>query len=140
MIRLAIFYTVPVVNKSHVEPCVCVCVCINHEGTCASLACCAVWMSCRFIQLQTSQHSFQSFMTELYPSHHLFSLLPSGRYYRALKTNTSTLRNSFYPTAISEPLHYHSSTATTTILPQVQSLNTLCNTCIRTLTYFMLYF
>lgn len=31
MIRLAIFYTVPVVNKSHVEPCVCVCVLTMKE-------------------------------------------------------------------------------------------------------------
>ena len=34
-----------------------------------------------------------------HPGHNLFSLLPSGRRYRALRTKTSRLKNSFFPTA-----------------------------------------
>lgn len=37
-----------------------------------------------------------------HPYQHLFSLLPSGRRYRALKARTSRLKNSFYPRAITE--------------------------------------
>lgn len=35
-----------------------------------------------------------------HPAHSLFGLLPSGRRYRAIKTRTNRLKNSFYPTAI----------------------------------------
>ncbi len=35
-----------------------------------------------------------------HPGNHLFTLLPSGRRFRSLKTRTSRLRNSFYPRAI----------------------------------------
>ena len=34
------------------------------------------------------------------PGHHLFKLLPSGRRFRAIKTKTNRLRNSFYPRAV----------------------------------------
>lgn len=34
------------------------------------------------------------------PSHRLFTLLPSGRRYRSLRSHTSGLRNSFLPTAV----------------------------------------
>ncbi|KAF7653031.1 hypothetical protein LDENG_00088520 [Lucifuga dentata] len=37
-----------------------------------------------------------------HPGHHLFTLLPSGRRYRSLKTHTSRFQNSFYPSAIRE--------------------------------------
>ncbi|XP_073669588.1 uncharacterized protein [Paramisgurnus dabryanus] len=39
---------------------------------------------------------------ETHPSKHLFSLLPSGRRYRALRARTSRLQNSFIPRAITE--------------------------------------
>lgn len=35
-----------------------------------------------------------------HPFHHLFTLLPSGRHYRALKRHIYRQRDSFYPTAI----------------------------------------
>ncbi len=35
-----------------------------------------------------------------HPGHHLFSLLPSGRRYRSIKTRTDRFSNSFYPRAI----------------------------------------
>ncbi len=35
-----------------------------------------------------------------HPGHHLFSLLPSGRRYRSIKTRTARFSNSFYPRAI----------------------------------------
>ncbi len=35
-----------------------------------------------------------------HPGHHLFSLLPSGRRYKSIKTRTARLSNSFYPRAI----------------------------------------
>src|SRR4029434_1515864 len=34
------------------------------------------------------------------PNHRLFALLPSGRRYRALRSQTSRLRNSFFPAAV----------------------------------------
>ena len=34
---------------------------------------------------------------ETHPANHLFTLLPSGRYYRATTTSTSRLQNSFIP-------------------------------------------
>lgn len=37
-----------------------------------------------------------------HPCHHLFTLLTSGRCYRALKCCTTSRKNSFYPTAIHE--------------------------------------
>ncbi|KAK3558114.1 hypothetical protein QTP86_009886 [Hemibagrus guttatus] len=36
-----------------------------------------------------------------HPAHSLFKLVPSGRRFRSLRTNTSRLRNSFFPTAVS---------------------------------------
>lgn len=41
-----------------------------------------------------------------HPIHHIFSLLPSGRHYRALKCHTARLRISFYPSAIHEMNSY----------------------------------
>ena len=35
-----------------------------------------------------------------HPGHHLFSLLPSGRRYRCIKSRTNRLKNSFFPWAI----------------------------------------
>ena len=35
-----------------------------------------------------------------HPGHHLFELLPSGRYFRAIKTKANGLKNSFYPRAV----------------------------------------
>ena len=35
-----------------------------------------------------------------HPNHRLFALLPSGRRYRALRSRTSRLRNSFFPAAV----------------------------------------
>ncbi len=35
-----------------------------------------------------------------HPGHNLFGLLPSGRWYRTIKTRTNRLKNSFYPTAV----------------------------------------
>lgn len=35
-----------------------------------------------------------------HPAHRLFTLLPSGRRYRSLRTKTTRYRNSFYPTAV----------------------------------------
>ena len=35
-----------------------------------------------------------------HPSHHLFTLLPSGRRYKSLRTRTSRYKDSFYPQAI----------------------------------------
>ena len=35
-----------------------------------------------------------------HPSHHLLELLPSGRRFRAIKTRTNRLKNSFYPRAV----------------------------------------
>ncbi len=35
-----------------------------------------------------------------HPNHSLFSLLPSGRCFRSLRTKTSRLRNRFFPTAV----------------------------------------
>lgn len=37
-----------------------------------------------------------------HPCHHLFTLLPSGKRYRSLKSRTARLKNSFYPSAILE--------------------------------------
>ncbi len=37
-----------------------------------------------------------------HPSHHLFTLLPSGRRFRAFRARTSRLQNSFIPQAITE--------------------------------------
>ncbi len=49
-----------------------------------------------------------------HPDHRLFNLLPSGRRFRSLRTKTSRLRNSFFPTAVSllnsaqwSPLTHH---------------------------------
>ncbi|TWW71612.1 hypothetical protein D4764_16G0001090 [Takifugu flavidus] len=36
-----------------------------------------------------------------HPTHRLFSLLPSGRCFRTLKTRTSRMRNSFFPRTVS---------------------------------------
>ncbi|TWW53896.1 hypothetical protein D4764_0015590 [Takifugu flavidus] len=47
-----------------------------------------------------------------HPAHGLFTLMPSGRRYRSLRTKTSRFRNSFFPTAVSllnsDPSHFTS--------------------------------
>lgn len=62
--------------------------------------CCS--RACRIIKYRT------------HPLHHLFTLVPSGRQYRALKCHTARLRDSFYPKVIyelnsgtAEQLHMH---------------------------------
>lgn len=46
-------------------------------------------------------HRAKSILADVtHPCHHLFSPLPSSRWYRALKARTSRLHNSFYPKAI----------------------------------------
>lgn len=51
---------------------------------------------------------------ETHPANHLFTLLPSGRRYRATTARTSRLQNSFIPRAITE-LNNH-----TTLIPSTQ--------------------
>lgn len=39
---------------------------------------------------------------DTHPLHHIFTLLPSGRCYKALKCRTTRLRHSFYPSVVKE--------------------------------------
>ncbi|TWW81716.1 hypothetical protein D4764_01G0015310 [Takifugu flavidus] len=47
-----------------------------------------------------------------HPAHGLFTLMPSGKCYRSLRTKTTRFRNSFFPTAVSllnsNPSHFTS--------------------------------
>ena len=60
---------------------------------------------------------------ETHPANHLFTLLPSGRRYRATTARTSRLQNSFIPRAITE-LNNH-----TTLLPSTQHNCTFVSGC-----------
>ena len=60
---------------------------------------------------------------ETHPANHLFTLLPSGRRYRATTARTSRLQNSFIPRAITE-LNNH-----TTLIPSTQHNCTFFSGC-----------
>ncbi|TWW59001.1 hypothetical protein D4764_06G0005310 [Takifugu flavidus] len=54
------------------------------------------------VQRKRCLHRARSILKDSsHPAHRLFSLLPSGRRYRTLRTRTSRLRNSFFPRAVS---------------------------------------
>ncbi len=53
------------------------------------------------LQPSPSTRRAQSIVTDAsHPSHRLFALLPCGRHYRTLRSRTSRLRNSFFPSAV----------------------------------------
>src|SRR4029434_846747 len=60
---------------------------------------------------------------ETHPANHLFTLLPSGRHYRATTARTSRLQNSVSPRAITE-LNNH-----TTLIPSTQHNCTFFSGC-----------
>lgn len=54
------------------------------------------------IQRKRCLHRARSILKDSsHPAHKLFSLLPSGRRFRCLRTRTSRLKNSFFPRAVS---------------------------------------
>ena len=54
------------------------------------------------IQRKRCLHRARSILKDSsHPAHRLFSLLPSGRRFRCLRTRTSRLKNSFFPRAVS---------------------------------------
>ncbi|KAF7643578.1 hypothetical protein LDENG_00237040 [Lucifuga dentata] len=56
--------------------------------------------NCLNVQLLVTFYPLAIIKDCSHPGHHLFDLLPSGRCYRSLKSQTNRLKHSFFPTAI----------------------------------------